>query len=104
MKKIYKLISLSLVFVVTLLTASGCGQLKVGDEGTSVGNVELVSTPSFMPLRSMSEELYLGYLGARRDFALIIDNASYTEEKKIQNSRSRDKLLQEKAGLNKKPK
>ena len=78
MKKFYKRISLALVFVVTLLTCSGC--FKTGEEESSNGGeVGLIGVSSSNTVRFMDESIYLGYLGAQRDFALIVDNASWNQ-------------------------
>ncbi len=84
MRKVFKLTSMLLVFVITIITASACA-CKVGNESNTTAVVDLPSTPSFMTLRPMSEDLYFGYLGAKRDFALIIDNEKFTETNKVQN-------------------
>lgn len=79
MKKIYKRISVLLVFVVTLLTCSGCFNFKVGGgEPVNNGEVGLIGVSSRYTVKYMSESIYLGYLGAQRDFALIVDNSDWS--------------------------
>lgn len=83
MKKLWKRLDLVLVFVITLITCSGC--FKVGGESNAIGEVELVSAPSTTTIRFMNESLYIGYLGAQRDFALLVDNGGYNLTNKTQN-------------------
>ena len=59
MRKVFKLTSMLLVFVITIITASACA-CKVGNESNTTAVVDLPSTPSFMTLRPMSEDLYFG--------------------------------------------
>lgn len=83
MSKWLKRIDLILVFIITLITASGCFDSPSAPK--KYGPVELVSAPSTTTVRFMNEGLYIGFLGAQRDFALIVDNAGYTMNKKTQN-------------------
>jgi len=41
--------------------------------------------PATTTVRFMNEALYVGYLGAQRDFALIVDNAGYNLANNVQN-------------------
>lgn len=84
MSKWIKRIDLLLVFIITLITASGCFEDNNTPSKTSK-TLELVSMPSTSTIRFMDEGLYIGYLGAQRDFALIVDNAGYTLEHQTQN-------------------
>ena len=83
MSKWLKKINIMLVFIITLITASGCFR---DDSMPSKTNktLQLVSMPSSSTIRFMDEGLYIGYLGAQRDFALIVDNAGYTLENQTQ--------------------
>lgn len=83
MFKVLKRISTMLVFVITLITCSACFSSS-SDDSPHFGPVELVSTDPTTTVRFMNEGLYIGYLGAQRDFALIVDNAGYTLANQIQ--------------------
>lgn len=84
MSKLYKRISFALVFIITLLTASGCFDDESSSPTVNAGPVSLVTMPATSTARMIDESLYFGYLGAQRDFALIVDNASYTMDNNIQ--------------------
>lgn len=83
MSKWFKRIDMLLVFIITLVTCSGCFRVGSGSS-SSIGEVSLISAPSTTTIRFMNEGLYVGYLGAQRDFALIVDNGEYAYKKQIQ--------------------
>jgi len=76
MPKFFKYISFMLVFTFTVLTCSGCRNV-VGENEKPIPNVVLPTAPATVTYREMTEELYIGYLGVQKDFALIIDNLQY---------------------------
>lgn len=83
MSKLLKRIDFLLVFIFTMITASGCFDSPLVAQ--KHGPVELVSAPSTTTVKMMNENLYIGYLGAQRDFALIVDNFTYNLNNRVQN-------------------
>ena len=77
MHKIFKHITWVLTVAVTLITCSGCFEKTAGDAVEPAPVVTLTTSPANVTYREMSEELYIGYLGAQRDFALLVDNLQY---------------------------
>lgn len=77
MHKIFKHITWMLTVAVTLITCSGCFEETAGDAVPPPAIVNLTTSPANVTYREMSEELYIGYLGAQRDFAIVVDNLQY---------------------------
>lgn len=77
MHKRFKYITFMLTFVITLITCSGCFEESVSEAKKPIPKVSLITSPANITYREMSEELYIGYLGAQRDFALVVDNLQH---------------------------
>ncbi|MBR3890762.1 MAG: hypothetical protein IKJ30_01660 [Bacilli bacterium] len=77
MHKIFKHITWMLTVAVTLITCSGCFEETAGEAVPPAAIVTLTTSPANVTYREMSEELYIGYLGAQRDFAVLVDNLQY---------------------------
>jgi hypothetical protein len=77
MPKLFKYLTFILTFVFTLLTCSGCFDNTTGEVKSQGKLVELATSPANITYREMNEELYIGYLGVQKDFALIVDNLQY---------------------------
>ena len=76
MPKFFKCITFILTFAFTVLTCSGCEKM-VGEEEKPAPSIVLPTSPATVTYREMTEELYIGYLGVQKDFALIVDNLQY---------------------------
>ena len=78
MHKCFKYLTFMLTFAITLITCSGCFESSnVGEAKKPAAKVSLTTSPANITYREMSEELYIGYLGAQRVFALVVDNLQY---------------------------
>jgi hypothetical protein len=77
MHKVFKHITWMLTVAITLITCSGCFDKTAGEARDPGAVATLTTSPANITYRAMSEELYIGYLGAQRDFAILVDNLQY---------------------------
>ena len=77
MRKFFKHITWMLTVAITILTCSGCLGNTASDIRPPAAVANLTTAPATVTYREMSEELYIGYLGAQRDFAILVDNLQY---------------------------